>query len=333
MSNRTVTTNMLEPGTTFMVRGKLTFSRLTRFLEGQALLEDINRRTARGWQPVSNTPYLTATVCEAQVLYDNPNAATDANVKQLAEKYAEEGMYLSKTGAGYSFTTKRTAPTVPGDPTHVDYSRNIRMPWLGQRNPDNSVSQIKQEGELDNGLLVTLVMRVFKSKGAGRNNGVSLDGIILEEPVRYYRGASQQSLQQHGIVFKEDASIDMTAHAPAGNANPATAQGQTPFPQPATPVSAPQMGNEFNNTPVQQPPQQAPAQAMPQTGTPDMASAMNPPQTNNQSAFTQPTPQTANPAQAQPQQAAQPVNPNPTGFQGSESQGIHYNPGDMGRNY
>ena len=96
---------------------------------------------------------------------------------------------------------------------------------------------------------------------------------------------------------------------------------------------APQMGNEFNNTPVQQPPQQAPAQAMPQPGTPDMASAMNPPQTNNQSAFTQPTPQTANPAQAQPQQAAQPVNPNPTGFQGSESQGIHYNPGDMGRNY
>lgn len=291
---------MLEPNTMIMVRGNLTFSRTTHFLEGEALKNDIARRRSRNMPPVSERPYMVATVCNAQVIRENPNVPeTNADI------YAREAMYTSKNSPGYSFTAKRTAPTIPGNQYAVDTSKNIHTPWLGVMEQDGkTVTQIEQTGELDNGLDVTLVMRVFKT-GNGMNNGVSLDGIILHEPVRYYSGNNAQALAERGITFNPLANA-----SEATAVKPQTQQAQTTQNQPTQPSAppAPAAGNEFTNQQTQA------------VGTPF---PMNQPTNGNNSAF----------GQQQPAQQAQPVNANPNGFQGSESQGIQYSPGTMGRDY
>lgn len=285
---------MIEPNTVIMVRGNLTYSRTVSFLQGDALKDDIANRRNKGYPPVSERPYMVATVCNAQVVRDDPNAP-----ETVADIYAREAMFTSKNNSGYSFTAKRTAPPMKADPYRVDESKNVRGPWLGVMEADGkTVQQIKQEGELDNGLDVTLVMRVFKSRN-GMNNGVSLDGIILHEPVRYYSGANARELASRGIIFNpltEDENAPIPAQAPE-------------MQQPTAPPPAPAAGSEFTNTP----PQQAAENPFP----------MNAPTGANNSAFGQP---------AQAPAPQQPVN-NPNGFQGSESQGIQYDPSTMGRNY
>lgn len=49
MSNRTVNINQLTPGTTFMVQGKVGFSRIASRIEGEELQQDMRRRQSKGW--------------------------------------------------------------------------------------------------------------------------------------------------------------------------------------------------------------------------------------------------------------------------------------------
>lgn len=198
MSNRTVQNSQLTPNTAFYVQGELGFARITSQIAGEELRKSDERRSARGWLPVGK-PYTTATVNKAQVLMKNPQAPT------TEETYAQESLYTSKNSdGGYSFTCN---------------NKGKFLPWVGQRNEDGSVDQIVPEGELASGLKVTLCMRIFAVRGR-MNKGVTLDGIIVEEPIRYYtNNQAGAMLAESGIAFhanpEAEAARRVDNNAPA----------------------------------------------------------------------------------------------------------------------
>ena len=271
--NRTVQLNQIEPNSTVFVKGKLTFARLSKKLEGEELAKDNAKRQSRGWMTIDK-PYTTASICNAQVLY----ASGDPNQKTPAEIFVDESMYTSgnQNYPGYNYSAN---------------NKGNGLPQVGELQSDgHTVNQVHLASgqELANGLDVTLIVRVFKGRP---NNGISLDGVIVNEPIRYYQGSTMgANLAQRGFTWNESDTGD----AEAANATPAPAPAPAPSNQ--APQFAPQ-ANPFSNAPqpATQPQQAAPAPA--------------------------PAPQ-AQPQQAAPAPQANPFNNAPA------PQGIQYDPGN-----
>ena len=223
MAKRTISTQSLTPGELFCVRGKLTYGRLAKQVDGEELEKDKQRRTARGMRPIER-PYTSATITDAYVPLKDKNNPT------LEERYAQESLYTSHANGSHGFNFSAV-------------NRGNRLPWIGVRDPQDpmKIEQLVLPNELASGLDVTLVMRVFQGKP---NKGVTLDGVILNEPPRYFASADPTaSLSALGITF-----------IPAETAAPA-------------PESAP-MAHEafpFANQQVQPEPAPAPAQTFTQT--------------------------------------------------------------------
>lgn len=274
MSNRTVKNSQLTPNTAFYVSGELGFARITSQIAGEELRKSDERRAARGWIPVGK-PYTTATVNKAQVLMKNPQAPT------IEEIYAQESLYTSQnSNGGYSYTCN---------------NKGKFLPWVGQRNADGSVDQIVPEGELASGLKVTLCMRIFTVRGC-LNKGVTLDGIIVEEPVRYYTNNQAASmLAESGIAFHVNPAAE-AARRIDDNA-PATAGGNGV--------------DEFYDT-------DEPMQSKPTLQSPYTAPAQNVVQSQPHIPATRPI--------------AQPMNPQAAPFSNpGAQQGIRYNPNGNNR--
>lgn len=234
MSNkRTVNSNDLTPGKLFAVRGKLGYSRLTSQIDGDELRKDITRRRQKGWMPIER-PYTTATINGAEVICADPNNLTPE------ERYAVESLYVS------------TASRNQGEFSFTANNKGNSLPYIAVSRPDDPsvADQIQPDGELASGLDVTLIMRVFKGKP---NNGVSLDGVIVNEPIRYYNNAQAGAgLSQLGIKFNslpQGAANAMPDNAGADDAvaQPAYAEhDDAPFSSgpvaaaaPVTPAAAP----------------------------------------------------------------------------------------------
>lgn len=251
MSNRTVQLNSLTPGTEFMIRGKLSFSRITSQIAGEELARRIESAKRNGMIPVER-PHTTASITNAQVVYK------DANNKTPEEIYAEESLWQSSSHPerGYCYTA---------------YNKGSYLPRVGTLAGDGmTVNEIVPENELANGLDVTFVIRVFKPK-TQRNNGTSLEGIIVNEPIRYYDGnAMASALSGHGLTWNSDNSTRRPAtpaapdvqNQPYGNYGNQPVQNpyQTPYGQQPQPVPQPQ-GNPFSAQPQTAAPYQNPAPA------------------------------------------------------------------------
>ena len=203
MSNRTVTTNQLTPGRIFLVRGKVGFSRLTSRIEGEELQQDIQRRRSKGWLPIEK-PYTTITINQAEVI------VKDRNNIQPEEQYAIESLYTSSSQrgqGGYSYTANNKG------------TRALPYIAVTRAGGQGIVDQIQPEGELANGLDVTLVMRVFKGKP---NMGVSLDGVIVNEPIRYFDNTrAGVGLDGFGITFNPLAPGTLPTAAETDNSHSA----------------------------------------------------------------------------------------------------------------
>lgn len=234
MSTRTVTNAQLKAGTSFMVQGKLGFARLTSQIAGEELLQSDARRQNKGWLPVGK-PYTTATVNDARVMMMDPNHPTPEEV------YAQESFYTSHASqaSGYSYTIN---------------NKGKNLPWIGVRNEKGQIDQIKPEGELAAGLRVTLVVRIFAVSGRPQK-GVSLDGVIVEEPVRYYNPNDAKAiLQSHGLVFNPNPDAEKARNAEVANArvaqNPVfeNGNGEQPAPQNNAPYGAEADATPFSNT-------------------------------------------------------------------------------------
>lgn len=240
--------NALRINATMMVRGVITYSRIKELISGEALKADIQEQTRRGRRFPTTDPYCKISICNAQVVYKNPNAAQDPNLKTLEEKWAEGEMYVSAQHAdrypGMNFTIER---------------RKV-LPWVASMREGNVVEQFTPEAELANGLDVTLVLRVFRGRSA-QNNSVSLDGVICNEPVRYFQ---QVNLGEYGLTFRPEPAADSSHEEPAPVAQPAT--GFSAAPQaPAAPV-APAPASPFPPAPAPAVTGQAPVAPAPAGG-------------------------------------------------------------------
>ena len=284
---KTISNNQLRPESTIWVKGNLTYSRVTKQISGDELKKDIDRKKQNGRIPIEK-PYTTASICNAQVLYQNPQAPT------IEEKYIEERLFTSAKHPGYNFQ---------------GVNKGNRLPYIGNLS-GNQFIQIAPEGELDNGLDVTLIIRVFKGNP---QNGVTLDGIILNEPVRYY-SSNGLGLAERGITMVPAPGYDNSAAAHVNDATVGAPESDD-FAPTQTPI---------NQTPVNGHPYSAqPAAAPANMYNPAAAAPTAPVNAYNPAAMAQA------PVQAQPQVPVQQMAPNaPVPQAQPQAQGIRYNPAE-----
>lgn len=214
---KAIQNNQLTPGKQVWVRGRVSYCRVTSQVAGVELDNANARRAKNNMRPI-NQPYTTITISNAQVI------PVQAGAKTIEEQYVEERFYTSKDATkasteGYLCSVINKGNKLP----YVAYLQN------------NQLNQIVPEGELQNGLDVTIVIRAFKSK---QGNGITLDGIILNEQARYFN-SNNQGLVERGVTFNAVQGYDDTARPGNGPAEPIESQqpiAQTPAP--SAPYSA-----------------------------------------------------------------------------------------------
>lgn len=224
--NRTVSANQLADNTTFLIRGRVLYSRIRSQVAGEELARQNQRAMQQGRQP-RNRPYTTLSICQAEVVRANPNAP----MMNPEEIFATESLYTSTTqpNNGLCYSADNTGNYLP------------RL-CVQEGSMVTELSADEIHGELDNGLLVTMVMRVYNS--GKPNKGITLDTIIVNEPIRFYQGGAAANLEKYGLTV----NLQPNRQQAAAPAQTAPAMGG---PQPAYPAQAPMQ------QPVQAP--QAPA--------------------------------------------------------------------------
>lgn len=220
--NRTVSANQLADNTTFLIRGRVLYSRIRSQVAGEELARQNQRAMQQGRQP-RNRPYTTLSICQAEVVRANPNAP----MMNPEEIFATESLYTSTTqpNNGLCYSADNTGNYLP------------RL-CVQEGNMVTELSADEIHGELDNGLLVTMVMRIYNS--GKPNKGITLDTIIVNEPIRFYQGGAAANLEKYGLTV----NLQPNRQQAAAPAQTAPAMGG---PQPAYPAQAPM-----------QPPMQAP---------------------------------------------------------------------------
>jgi hypothetical protein len=211
-------TDMLQAGDTFIVRGKTSYPRLTHIIDGEELQDEIKRATQQGRIPTT-TPHVYTNLIDATIEYANPNAPT------LAECYAAERIYINKDGK-QCFSAVRKAQTLPdyGVVDQTDYTK-VQGIYL---DPEKAVA---------NDLDVKCYFRVYDTK-AGMHKGISLDAIVFQEPVKYYEFNNVDSqLAARGLTWTPPVGEAPTYTAPTQPAYAAPVPTQQPVPQ-ATPQAA-----------------------------------------------------------------------------------------------
>lgn len=222
MANK-ISPNQLKENTLVKVLGKVTFSRVTRKVDGDELARENARRQSHGIPPYSG-PFITITVENARIVPANPN------MMNLEEQYIQEKFYAKNNTPGvmcYSYNS-----------TSSSFPRLFQVKELPDGSYDKEhVEEVAPTGEPDSGLEVMLVLRIYKPKNYN-NRGVALDCIIAQSKMRFYEaGSAIGQLKNAGIIVdsqltendRNEAREHAGAAMPVANAEPT-----------ATPVAAPQ---------------------------------------------------------------------------------------------
>lgn len=220
-SNRTVTTNDIQPGTAMYVSGKISFSRIVSLIQGEELENKIQRATRNG-RNCPTTPHTSISLVDARVMVSDPKNMTPA------ETYASETLVFSKIDpqtnkAVWKLNFDNKSKFVPRVLVKKDAQKKV-------------YDEVKLEHELDKGLDVTLCFSVYHSNRG--NNGVRLDTILVNEPLRYYHNDVISKLEQMGLTINRLPEDDNDAIggmvAANGDEEPAEAtapvQGPTAHP-------------------------------------------------------------------------------------------------------
>ncbi|MFE7118671.1 hypothetical protein ACFU99_24960 [Streptomyces sp. NPDC057654] len=183
MNSYAVSADQLTEGKNVFIRGKLSFAKLTRLIEGAELVASDERKTRNGMNAVGK-PHTTATIIHAEVQFADPNNPT------VEEQYVLERRYDSskrpETGPNYSIDSKgSTLPVI----------------LIPSPKGDGTFDQDESGRELAQGLDVTLVLRTYKPKQY-KSRGLAIEQVIVHDKVRYYNpGVDQTELAARGIVL------------------------------------------------------------------------------------------------------------------------------------
>lgn len=237
MSENKIKADQLTPGTTAVVRGEVSFSRITSPYSGQELQQRVADQQQRGIKYPVKTEHTSISLVNAEVVFADPQNPT------VEEMYIHQKMYTAKSGKNQGKTTF----------THDDKSNSL-PPVMEhildeQGNKTGQIQQIQPEGELANGLQVILVLNFFAS-GDNENRGTGLVYILSDEPIRYYSSPTADAPAMAAMGITIAGGITPTAHSQAPAA-PQQDQGYAGLPGPGGQPQVPQAPQ----APMQQPQQ------------------------------------------------------------------------------
>lgn len=222
-------TNDLKVGETAMVDMSITYSHIVKAYD----ISEIERKIASDTQAGRIAPdrndagrLREITGCDVNI----------HNASETFQKFLDERCYTSRKKAGSYFVNLRTKGNLP--------------PRFAARDPQNPnvLHEFVPEGEFDHNLNVTLVLNVYRPKNSP-NNGVGIQMVIVNEPVRYYKPDTfTQALASAGLTFEPMSEDDKQA-ALAHQDETYTAQQPAEQPETQQPV-APPVGNGFQNQPT-----------------------------------------------------------------------------------
>lgn len=238
-----ISANDLRPNDCFFVRGNVMYSRIA----SKTTNEEREAENAHRNYPIDKN-YTTMRICNAQVI---PNPANP----QITE-YAQQHCY------------KSTSAATNGTDCFSGINKGDRLPNVYVKNSVTGKydGPITLDGELANGLDVTIAMRVFATKGKnGRNgnNGVTLAQVYVNEPLRTYQGnkadtaVNEAAMQSLGITFSAPTPNMNNGASDNGTAAPQQYQQPAPAPAPQPQYQQPQ----YQQAQPQQYQQPAPAPA------------------------------------------------------------------------
>jgi len=154
----------VKDGDTIVIQGKVSFARIDKLIEGDALAEENKRRQSTG--RIVTGPFRTITI-------EEPSVTQGANTP-LAQYYAQR-IYTAKASGKPALTIESKSP-FPPKYGHMQNGVLVEIEDP-KRNPNT-------------GQVVSLIIRAYKPKNFA-NIGSSFDAIIFPEgPIEFYEGSN-----------------------------------------------------------------------------------------------------------------------------------------------
>lgn len=294
---------------TVNVRGKVSYSHISRLVDGEELRKDNERRRSNNRVQMTR-PYSALTITDPVIVDDGtvPDIIKQLINERISSRQNQDGSF-SRVWYGTS-----KSPTLP----EVAYSAEAGVELAGK---GLSSRDCPLPGELANGLDVTIGVKFFTGN---MRPGMGMDYVLVNEPVRYYSGSAiAQALAAQGVTYTAPAPTGAPVQAgpanqPTGGVAPQAAQPMQPqaaAPAPAAPAPAAPMGPGAPSGQIAE----AAAQAAVAAAAAAAAQAAQNQAAQQQQAAGQPM---VNYGQAQPQYQGQ---PQPQG-QASAAPGLQYTP-------
>lgn len=240
--------NTVPIGATIAVRGRVSWSHISRLYDGEELDRENKRRSEITRIQSNLPPHTRLSLDHCEIMEPDPTQPS------IFGQYLSQRLWTSikhpEAGKCYDAISKLKTP-----------------PKVYQANPDGSADEIiLAEGqELAVGLDVTVFLRTYKPKVA-MNNGVSFDSVVINEPVRFFEAGGNSTIANTLAAY--GLTINKTAEAPvpAADAAPqAPIQAPAPAPMAPAPVPAPAPMPQQNGG-IVAPPYQGPIAPPPGAG-------------------------------------------------------------------
>lgn len=217
---RKISTNEIAPGSIAYVRGKVAYSRIATMYTQEEVEERAMRDREIGLTNPPTKPYTEITL-------------KDVKIEIIGEQNPVFNDYIQNQ----KFYVTKNEPNVP----HYGIrNKGNRVPNVFQKTGENTLQKITLEDELAKDMDVTLMLNCYSSK-RGFNNGIGLQCVILNEPVRYFSGSESASeLEKAGFNILPEAEPETTETA---NEEPAEQPEEVSYEQLGKNINT---YNEFN---------------------------------------------------------------------------------------
>ena len=226
---------------TVQLRGKVSYSHVSRLVEGEELRRDNDRRKANNRIQMTR-PYTALTISDPVIVDDG---TVPDIIKQLIAERINTRTNTDGTVSNVWYGTSKS-PNIPD----IAYGAEAGPDLAGQ---SLQTRDTPMQGELATGLDVTIGVKFFTGN---MRPGIGMDYIIVNEPVRFYQGnAIAQALAAQGVVYTAPAAGasagNQPAPAPAAGVAPQAAAPMTP--PAAAPYQAPAPGGQYAAPPAAAP--------------------------------------------------------------------------------